>query len=206
MTRSIALFAAALAAFSAPAPIVAANGHYLFVWTGDLAKQDNDFLVVIDADPASPSYGKLVSGVGTDIKSVRIHHTEYEMPASGMLFANDHDANESVIFDLTDPLKPKVASRFQSLGGFGMPHSFLRLPNGNVLASFQFVDDDGHADHAAMMNGRTGGLVEINDRGTLVRAVGNADPSLPEEGLLPYSLAILPGIDRVLVTNSPMQD
>ena len=28
-------------------------GHYLFVWAGDYALQGNDFLAVIDADPAS---------------------------------------------------------------------------------------------------------------------------------------------------------
>lgn len=190
----------------AAAAQVTGNGHYLFVWTADQAKQGHDFLAVIDADPASPAYGKLVSGVGTDIKSVRIHHTEYEMPASGMLFANDHDPNQSVIFDLRDPLKPKVAARFGSLGGYGMPHSFLRLPNGNVLATFQFADRGGQSDHAAMMSGKTGGLVEIDDSGNVIRAVSNADPTLPDDGLLPYSLAILPKIDRVLVTNSPMQD
>jgi hypothetical protein len=204
MMRSMITFAAAALAIAAPA--CANSGHYLFVWTADQAKQGNDFLAVIDADPASPSYGRLVAGVGTDIKSERIHHTEYEMPASGMLFANDHDPNQSVILDLRDPLQPKVAARFGSMGGYGMPHSFLRLPNGNVLASFQFADNGARHDHSAMMSGKTGGLVEIDDAGNVVRAVSNADPSLPDDGLLPYSLAILPKIDRVLVTNSPMQD
>ena len=190
----------------AQAPPANKPGHYLFVWTADHMKQGNDFLAVIDADPASPTYGELVASADTDIKSVRIHHTEYEMPAGGMLFANDHDANQSVIFDLRNPLKPKVAARFQSMGGYSMPHSFLRLPNGNVLASFQFIDHGDHADHAAMMSGKTGGLVEIDDSGKAIRSVSNADPTLPDDGLLPYSLAILPEIDRVLVTNSPMQD
>lgn len=190
----------------AETPPASKPGHYLFVWTADQAKQGNDFLAVIDADPASPTYGELVASVDTDIKSVRIHHTEYEMPAGSMLFANDHDANQSVIFDLRNPLTPKVAERFQSMGGYSMPHSFLRLPNGNVLASFQFIGNGDHADHAVMMNGKTGGLVEIDDSGMVVRSVSNADPSLPDDGLLPYSLAILPEIDRVLVTNSPMQD
>jgi hypothetical protein len=67
-----------------------AQGHYLFAWTGDVAKKGNDFLAVIDADPASPSYGHLVTTVATDQQTVRIHHTEYTMPAGGMLFANDH--------------------------------------------------------------------------------------------------------------------
>lgn len=208
MIRMVALAAAVFAAIFPLSPVVG-KGPYLFVWTGDEAKQGKNFLAVIDADPGSPGYGKLVAGVGTDIKTVRIHHTEYEMPASGMLFANDHDPNESVIFNLKNPLKPTVAARFRSLGGFGMPHSFLRLPNGNVLATFQFVDPGGHADHAdhaAMMTGKTGGLVEIDDTGKAIRAVANADPALPDDGLLPYSLAVLPEIDRVLVTNSPMQD
>lgn len=205
MRRSIVTLAAAILSLTSPAA-AAAKGHYLFVWTADQAKEGNDFLVVIDADPGSSDYGKLVAGVGTDIKSVRIHHTEYEMPSSRMLFANDHDPGKSVIFDLREPLKPKVAARFGSLGGFAMPHSFLRLPNGNVLASFQFADQGGHSDHAAMIDGKTGGLVEIDDSGKMVRAASNADPSLPDDGLLPYSLAVLPEIDRVLVTNSPMQD
>ena len=177
-------------------------GHYLFVWAGDQANKGNDFLAVIGADPASPSYGKLITSIATDQKSVRIHHTEYEMPVSGMLFANDHDANRTLIFDLRDALKPRVAASFSSLGGFSMPHSFLRLPNGHVLASFQYADQGGHM----TMGGKSGGLVEIDDTGKAVRSVSNADPAFADEGLLPYSLAILPKIDRVIVTNSPMGD
>ncbi len=203
--RLFELMATVAATVAAPAYSATDRGHYLFVWTGDQAKQGNNFLIVLDADPASPTYGKMLTGVGTDIKSVRIHHTEYEMPASGMLFANDHDANRSVIFDLRKPLEPKVATSFESLGGYAMPHSFLRLPNGNVLASFQFADRGDH-DHSGpmAMDGKSGGLVEIDDSGKVVRSASNADPAFANEGLLPYSLAVLRGIDRVLVTNSPM--
>ena len=35
-----------------------APGHYLFAWTGDAALKGKDFLAVIDADPASKSYGR----------------------------------------------------------------------------------------------------------------------------------------------------
>lgn len=202
IARLIAIVAAAFVASAAPAPASSGAGHYLFVWTGDQAKQGNDFLIVVDADPASPTYGKLLTGVATDQKSVRIHHTEYQMPASGMLFANDHDANRTFILDLRNPLAPKVATSFGSMAGFSMPHSFLRLPNGHVLASFQFAD---HGNHMAMSS-TTGGLVEIDDSGKVVRSASNADPAFADEGLLPYSLAVLPGIDRVIVTNSPMGD
>src|SRR4029079_4871367 len=79
-----------LCLFAWTAPSRAAPGHYLFVFTGDQAKQGNDFLAVIDADPASASYGHLLTRVVTDQKSVSPHHTEYVMPQGGMLFANDH--------------------------------------------------------------------------------------------------------------------
>ena len=187
-------------------------GQYLYVFSGDQAGKGKDFLAVIDADPASRGYGKLLASVATDQVSIRPHHTEYEMPASGMLFANDHNANRSFIFDLRDPLHPKVATKFGDMGGFAMPHSFLRLPNGHVLASFQqrrgMNHDMADTHDMAGMNGKqlTGGLVEIDDSGKVVRAVGNADPAHPDWPMLPYSLMPLPKIDRVLVTNSPMQD
>jgi hypothetical protein len=44
----------------------AAPGHYMFAWTGDEAKKGNDFLAVIDADPSSASYGRLVTSLATD--------------------------------------------------------------------------------------------------------------------------------------------
>jgi len=211
MLRNVmtALTAAGLALASVGAE--AGSGQYLYVFSGDQAGKGNDFLAVIDADPDSPGYGKLLAGVATDQISIRPHHTEYEMPASGMLFANDHNANRSFIFDLRDPLHPKVATTFRDLGGYAMPHSFLRLPNGHVLASFQ--QQRGAGDMAGMhdmagMSGKnlTGGLVEIDDGGKVVRSVSNADPAHPDWPLLPYSLMPLPKIDRVLVTNSPMQD
>jgi len=67
-------------------------GHYLFAWAGDVEHKGNDFLAVIDADPASKSFGRLMTTIVTDQQTALVHHTEYVMPASGMLFANDHDA------------------------------------------------------------------------------------------------------------------
>ena len=179
-----------------------AQGHYLFAWTGDEKQEGNDFLAVIDADPDSASYGKLVASVGTDQKTVRIHHTEYVMPASGMLFANDHDVGRTFIFDVNDPLHPKVAGSFTDLAGYMHPHSFVRLPNGNVIATFQ------HAHHGRDSGklGATGGLVEIDDNGKVVRSASTADPAFPDALLMPYGVAVLAGQDRIVSTNSSMHD
>jgi hypothetical protein len=180
----------------------AAQGHYLFAWTGDAAKKGNDFLAVIDADPSSASYGRLVTTLVTDQQTRLVHHTEYVMPASGMLFANDHDAGRTFIFDVRDPLHPKIATSFTDMAGYMHPHSYLRLPNGHVLATFQHAHDSMNPETL----GKHGGLVEIDDTGKVIRSASSADPAFPDALLTSYSLVVLPGLDRVVSTNSAMDN
>ncbi len=183
-------------------PATAAPDHYLLVWAGDRAHNGNDFLAVIDADPSSASYGHLVTTIVTDQQTVRVHHTEYTMPPSGMLFANDHDVGRTFIFDVRDARHPKLARSFTDMAGYMHPHSFLRLPNGHVLATFQHA----HRLASDAQTGRTGGLVEIDDRGNVVRSASSVDPAFPDALLMPYSLVVLPDLDRVVSTNSSMHD
>lgn len=201
-------------------PASPATGHYLFAWTGDPMQGGKDFLAVIDADPASSTYGHLVTTVVTDQQTQAAHHTEYTMPASAMLFANDHPAGRTFIFDLRDPIHPTVASSFTDVAAFMHPHSYVRLPNGHVLATFQHTDQGhgamsmGHpvapvpgassADASPTLMSMTGGLVEIDDLGNVVRAVSAADPAFAGALLTPYSLVVLPELDRVVSTNSSM--
>ena len=211
MNQTLAGLVLAALAFGLPAQAAepAAPGHYLFAWAGDVEHRGKDFLAVIDADPASPTYGQVAASVATDLPSQQVHHTEYVMPADGMLFANDHKAGRTFVFDLKDPLKPKVAASFEDLAGYAHPHSFLRLPNGHVLASFQMTAEGHHMTGmgpAAPDHGSHGGLVEIDDQGHVIRSASTADPAHPDAMLAAYSLAVLPEIDRVLVTNSGMRE
>lgn len=217
----IALVFASMAVMAGSASAAPA-GHYLFAWAGDASGKGEDFLAVIDADPASSSYGKPVASAASGIRSQQAHHSEYWMPASGLLFANDHEAGKTAIMDVRDPLHPRVHATFGDLDGFSHPHSFLRLPNGHVLASFQV---EGHMHHSGMDGamrdhgahamaatddigarpGVHGGLVEIDDDGRAIRSSSNADPARPNDFLMAYGLLPLPDIDRVVVTNSPMR-
>lgn len=181
-------------------------GHYMFAWAGDVAGKGDDFMAVIDADPGSPGYGQVVASVATDLPTQQVHHTEYVMPESGMLFANDHKAGRTFIFDLKDPLKPKVAASFEDLAGYAHPHSFVRLPNGHVLASFQMTGGHDMAGMGMADHGGHGGLVEIDEQGHVIRSASTADPAYPEAMLAAYSLVVLPEIDRVVVTNSGMRE
>ncbi len=190
-----ALPLAATAQAAAPGP------HYLFVWTGDKDKKGNDFLAVIDADARSPSYGRLLTTLATDQQTIQPHHTEYTMPDSAMLFANDHEAGRTFIFDLHEPLHPRTAASFGDMAGYAHPHSYVRLPNGHVLATFQHA----HHGHGAGM-GKTGGLVEIDDAGHVVRSGSSADAHFADALLMPYGLVVVPQLDRVVSTNSSMHD
>ena len=206
MLRIVAVLALLLCALRLPALAqnsVPLSGHYLFAWTGDADKKSNDFLAVIDADPSSANYGRLVTTLATDQQTVRIHHTEYVMPASGMLFANDHDVGRTFIFDVNDPLHPKIVTSFTDRDGYMHPHSFVRLPNGHVLATFQ------HAHHGGVTTGQmgvSGGLVEMDDSGKVIRSASNADLAFPDALLMPYGLVVLPDEDRIVSTNSSMHD
>lgn len=172
----------------------------MFAWAGDPSHHGNDFLAVIDADPASRSYGHLVTTLPTDQQTQLVHHTEYTMPASGMLFANDHYAGRTFIFDVREPLHPKIAASFTDMAGYMHPHSYLRLPNGHVLATFQHK----HHGESEESLGKSGGLVEIDDTGNMIRSASSADPAFPGALLMPYSLVVLPELDRIVSTNSAM--
>ena len=207
-----ALLLAAAVTTAASSQVRHRTGHYLFVWSGDQKNAGKDFLAVIDADPSSATYGHLITSVATDQVSTRPHHTEYVMPADGMLFANDFDAGRTFVLNLKDPLHPKIAAKFSDEDGYAFPHSFVRLPNGHVLATFQYKSG-AMPMRGNMMDGATyrggsisGGLVELDDSGHALRAGSSADPTMPHAALEPYSLAILPNIDRIIVTNSPMQN
>lgn len=170
---------------------------YLFVWAGDDAKKSNDFLAVIDADLKSPDYGKVVASVAVPGPTGTPHHTELEMPEGGLLLANAFESGRTMLFDLRDPQKPALAASFGDLDGYMHPHTYVRLPNGHVLATFQY-----HGGHEPKSDG--GGLVEFDERGHLFRSSSAMDLSVKDELIRPYSLVVVPGLDRVVTTNTSM--
>ncbi|HUR36368.1 MAG TPA: hypothetical protein VM009_01030 [Terriglobales bacterium] len=190
---SIALLSLVLTATAAR------KSSYLFAWCGDVDKKGSDFLAVIDSDPDSQTYGKVLRTVTTGTTDSVPHHTEVEMPRSGFLMANGFEGGRTWIFDLRKPLRPRIAASFDAFDGYIHPHTFFRLPNGNVLATFQY--HGGHDPKAA-----PGGLVEVNDRGKMVRSGSAADPAAANELIRPYSVELLPQIDRLVSTNTAMHE
>jgi len=187
----LGLFAALALAGSAGA---AGRGDYLFVWASDVTAKKADFLAVIDADPNSPHYAEVVATAPTDVANAYAHHVEHQMPEGGMLFANAFGAGKSFVFDLRDPLHPKVAAEFEGAGDFMHPHSFARTPGGTVLATYQMRGHD---------NAEPGALVELSPSGKVLRITPAADPK-GEPFIRPYSLAVVPALDRVVTSSADM--
>jgi len=174
-------------------PTAPKAARYLFVWAGDAEGKQSDFLSVLDVTPQNPTYGRIVGSIGAGAAGTIPHHTEYSMPESGFLFANGFRSGKSFIFDVRDPLRMKLVRAFDAIDGFMHPHSFVRLPNGHVLATFSMKHGE-----------RGGGLVELDDDGRVVRTVSAVDSSDADVLIRPYSIAVLPNLDRILSTSSPM--
>jgi hypothetical protein len=175
----------------------AQSNSYLFVWAGDDAKKSNDFLAVLDADAASPHYGQAIATVAVPGPTGTPHHTEMEMPEDGRLLANGFESGRTMLFDLRQPQHPSLITSFGDLDGYMHPHTYVRLTNNHVLATFQY-----HGGHEPKSDG--GGLVEFDERGHLIRSSSAMDPAAKSELIRPYSLVVVPSLDRVVSTNTSM--
>ena len=172
--------------------------RYLYVWagTGDQTTKGVNSLVVIDIDPASPKYGTVINALTVDTAGKAPHHTEFELPATGLFFTNDYGADRSYMIDFSDPANPSLKGQTVKVPSAHMVHSFARLPSGNVLGTVQHGDEK--------IEGHPGGLAEFDNSGRLVRYTSSQDPEFPGAKIRTYALTALPAIDRVVTTSSPM--
>jgi hypothetical protein len=162
--------------------------RYLVTWVGDADRADSDFLAVLDVMPGSKTFAQIIKTVPVDTKGTMPHHVEHFFSPDHTLFANGFAGNQTFRFDLGDPVKPRLVGKVADVPGLGFPHAFVRLPNGNVLATMQASGPD---------NAPPGGLAEFRDDGTPVRWAGAASDVDP--GARPYSLVVLPVEDRIIV-------
>ena len=177
---------------------------YLFVWAMEThdpstpmppaTSMGRDFLAVFDVRPGAAHFGKLVAMLPVGGRGQMAHHTNYDMPPDGLLFASDYMAGQAYAFDLTNPEKPKLKASFGDAGQYTHAHSFARLPNGHTLAAYQFK---GEPDREA------GALVELDAAGKVVRASDASDLKV-DSFIRPYSVLALPKIDRVVTTSADM--
>jgi len=191
----------------------ASSSSYLFVWAGDADHKASDFLAVIDANPASAHYGTILASIPTGVAGAHPHHTEHEMPANGHLLANGFHAGRTWLFDLSQPLQPRILTSFGDLAGYSHPHTFIRLANGHLLTTFQYraepgamLHETGHDTMPHSVEHSTGGLVEMDERGHPFRSGSASDAAIQDKRIYPYSVLPLPAFDRAVSTTTDMDE
>ncbi|MFN8668706.1 MAG: hypothetical protein U0164_16115 [Gemmatimonadaceae bacterium] len=176
-----------------------ADRQFLYLWTAAADSAQPDFLAVVDVTDGAPGdtarYGSLVTTLPVPGRKNDPHHTEHSLAGDRQLFANGFNGGQSFIFDLSTPDAPRIVSQFGDVNGLSHPHTFVRLPSGNVLATFQMT-------HGAR-GMRTGGLAELTPAGAVVRSA-SADYPGASAGLRTYSAAVIPAFDRILTTSTDM--
>lgn len=171
------------------------QASYLYLWAGDPDQKNSDFLAVIDARPESKTYGRIITTVRINETGTMPHHTQYEFPSNGVLFANGWASGRTFMFDLDHPTSPRIVGRLGALAGYSFPHSFAQLLNGHVMVTLQ-----GKGGAYAPI----GGLVELDEQGNVVRSASAADATVGSSLIWPYSLIVLSKEDRIIVTSFVM--
>lgn len=164
---------------------------YILAWAGDADDQQSDFLAVVDANPKSRTYGKVLKTYtlpeGVD-KVNEPHHMNHQVSPNCKLYAGGLLSGRVFVFDVRDPLN-MPAPRVLSAGvdfPFTVPDDFQFLPNGNVLGTFV----------GSMNFTSPGGVVEFDPEGNVVSwfPVGD-DPTAN-----PHGLSVKPDINRLVTS------
>src|SRR2546430_1038480 len=134
----------------------------LYVWTSDADAKQPDFLTVVDADPKSPGYGKILTTVPTgSTVDNEAHHFGYTVNAD-RIFAGGLVSNRLFIYDVkTDPRHPALIKTIPDLGaisGYTGPHTYYPVPGGVMFAMLGWKDSTG-----------PGGLVRLDGQGREAR-------------------------------------
>ncbi|MGH8556961.1 MAG: selenium-binding protein SBP56-related protein [Methylococcales bacterium] len=136
---------------------------YVYVWTLGMigVGDEQDKLVTVDVNPASPSYGQVVSSLSVGGRN-EAHHSGFTDDRQ-YLWASGLDTSKIFIFDVhSDPAKPtlyKTITDFEKQsGGVVGPHTNYALPGRMLLTGLSNNKDHG---------GRTA-LVEYTNGGDYV--------------------------------------
>ncbi len=166
---------------------------YLFVWAGDQARTNPDFLAVVDFDERAPSYGRVLKTVplaGPGATGNEPHHVglsaDGRVLACGGLLSVLKGQKEIFFFDVSDPTTPRLlAAADPPLSA--ITDDFHALDAGGFLVTMM-GGPDGHAP----------GRVAEFDRNLALVAEHPQTP--PDDGFNPHGISVRP--DRNLMVTS----
>src|SRR5262245_15475690 len=174
----------------------------LVVWAGAADRQNADFLAVLDADPTSPTYGKVLKTYPVRSRGNEPQALIDAPRADRRVFASGLLTNRSFVFDLRQPLAGRLIHVDEPAPGrrFAAPHDYVTLPNGHVAATCP--DPAGYRGDPREILGAPGGLVELDADGGFVREIPAADDAARHLIIAPFGAASAPAGDRLVTTNA----
>jgi len=179
---------------------------YLLIFAGDQDEKDSDFLIVMDVNPQSKTRGQPISSLPIGHKMSMPHHMEYVRPPKGEpIFMNAHHHELSMIVDVSDPEEIVISKKFTPPAPFRFPHDYTRTPDGTRLVGFLRSEGASPNLEEQTLPGNHGGIAEYSIDGELIRTT-SAAVSGYEKPIRPYAFALLPEIDRFVVTSAPMME
>lgn len=161
----------------------------LYIWTRDADGRDSDFLAVVDADPASPEFGRIIDTEPTGSAANEAHHFGYTVDAD-RIFAGGLFSNRIFIYDVErDPRHPRLIRTVDlDPTGYSGPHTLYAVPGGVMLAMLGATDGGG-----------PGALVVLDDDGDYVEAYPQAGPENVPEYM--YDVGVKPEMNRMLTSS-----
>src|SRR5690242_2182768 len=175
---------------------------YLAVWTGDADRQNADFLAVLDADPTSPSYGKVLRTYPARSRGNEPQAVNDAPRADRRVFATGVLTNRTFVFDLRQPLAGRLVHVDEPppTRRLWAPHQPVTLANGHVAVTC--TDPAGYRGDPRELLAGAGGLVELDADGAFVREVPAGDAAARHLIIAPFGAATAPAADRLVTTNA----
>jgi selenium-binding protein 1 len=158
---------------------------YLYVMCVDADARDNDFMVVIDVDPDSATYGTIRHTVDLGSAGNEMHHWGYTDDRTRIWAGGLFSSRVWILDVASEPAKPrieKVLERVPAETGLSGPHTYYALP-GRMLVGFLGAAD----------GGLPAGLAEFTNDGRFIRRIDN-----PSEAPYGYDVAVNPGLNRMV--------
>lgn len=184
----------------------APGSRFLYVWAGDSDYKESDFLAVVDVRPSSDTYRQVLGTVPVGMSGTLPHHMEYQLPDSNQwLFVNGHHHERIFLFDTRNAERPSLVKALSPPAPFRYPHDMVRLPGGNLLIGYLRSEGPSPLPGDSTSPGGSGGIVELTPEGVVVRTGSAADSGFAAP-IRPYSFAMRPDIDRMLMTSALMME
>jgi hypothetical protein len=175
---------------------------FLLVWAGDADRTNADFLAVLDADPTSPSYGKVLRTYPVRSRGNEPAQLNAQARADRSVFGTGVLTNRTFVFDVRQPLAARLVhvDEPDPKRRFWAPGAPIDLPNGRVAVAC--ADPARYRGDPRELLASPGGLVLLDTGGEYIRDVPAADPAARHLIIAPYAGTASAAAGRLVTTNA----